>query len=102
LGDSLTTLYFFSVNVIDVPLSDEAWQRVSHLLPRDSKQRFGRQARDPRNLLNAILWVITHNEKWARLPSEYQPSQTCYIKWLQWRRDGVMSKIFHALEIEES
>jgi transposase len=88
--------------MIDVPLSDEAWQRVSHLLLWDSKQRFGRPARDPRDILNAILWVITRDEKWLRLPSNYPPSQTCYIKWLQWRRTGLMSKILDALEIKES
>nr|WP_081935732.1 transposase [Burkholderia sp. 9120] len=86
----------------DIPLSDEAWQRVSHLLCRDSGQRFGRPARDPRDVLNAILWVITQNERWHRLPANFPPSQTCYIKWLQWRRAGLMSRILQELEIEET
>lgn len=86
--------------MIDLPLSDEAWQRVSHLLLRDSKQRFGRPTRDPRDVLNAILWVTTRNEKWHRLPPSYPPSQTWYIKWLQWRRAGLMSKIYEELGIE--
>ncbi|WP_341315121.1 transposase [Paraburkholderia sp. IMGN_8] len=91
-----------SVKVIDVPLSDEDWQRVSHLLIVDSRRRFGRPARDPRDVLNAILWVTIHKEKWHRLPSNYPPSRTCYIKWLQWRRAGLISKIFEALWIAES
>ncbi|MFM0047816.1 transposase [Paraburkholderia sediminicola] len=86
--------------MIDIPLSDEAWQRVSHLLTQDSKQRFGRPARDPRNVLNAILWVIARKEKWHRLPATFPPSQTCYIKWLQWRRAGLMSKILDELKVE--
>jgi transposase len=86
---------------MDIPLSDEAWLRVSHLLSRDSKQRFGRPARDPRDVLNAILWVITRDEKWHRLPANFPPSQTCYIKWLQWRRAGLMTQILDELQIEQ-
>jgi Putative transposase of IS4/5 family (DUF4096) len=87
-------------NVIDIPLSDTAWERVSHLLRRDAKRRIGRPTRDPREVLNAILWVTTRNEKWHRLPAHFPPSQTCYIKWLQWRRVGLMAKILDELEIE--
>ncbi|MGF6758028.1 transposase [Paraburkholderia sp. GAS42] len=86
---------------MDIPLSDEAWQRVSHLLPHDAKQRFGHQARDPRDVLNAILWVITQNEKWHRLPTYFPPSQTCYIKWLQWERAGLMARILDKLQVCE-
>jgi transposase len=86
---------------MDIPLSDEARMRVSHLLSRDSKQRFGRPARDPRDVLNAILWVTTRDEKWHRLPANFPPSQTCYIKWLQWRRAGLMTQILDELLVEQ-
>ncbi|MFM0348160.1 MULTISPECIES: transposase [Paraburkholderia] len=86
---------------MDIPLSDEDWERISHLLYQESKQR-GRPARDPCDLLNAILWVITHNERWHRLPAHFPPSQTCYSKWLQWRRAGIIAKIIVELGIKES
>lgn len=89
------------VCVVEVPLSDEAWQRVSHLLIRDPQRRFGRTPHDPRHVLDAILWVITHDEKWHRLPSCYPPFRTCHIKWLQWKRAGLMSRILAELDIEE-
>jgi transposase len=88
-------------DLMDIPLSDEAWHRVSHLLPHDQTHRFGRAARDPRDVLNGILWVVTRKEKWARLPPDFPPSQTCYIKWVQWRRAGIMSRILSELEVEE-
>jgi transposase len=52
-------------------------------------------------VLNAILWVITRDEKWHRLPANFPPSQTCYIKWLQWRRAGLMTQILDELQIEQ-
>ncbi|MGQ7932539.1 transposase [Paraburkholderia sp. D1E] len=87
--------------MVDIPLSDETWQRVSYLLCWDSRERFGRRARDPRDVLNAILWVITSNEKWHRLPAHFPPARTCYIKWLQWQRVGLMRNILEKLEIDE-
>ncbi|OLL28946.1 transposase [Burkholderia sp. SRS-W-2-2016] len=87
--------------MLDLPLSDDAWARVSHLFQPPPNKRFGRPARPPREILNAILWVLTRNEKWHRLPTTFPPSQTCYIKWLQWRRAGLMSAILDALELTE-
>ncbi|WP_144114178.1 transposase [Paraburkholderia sp. BCC1886] len=88
--------------MLTLPLSDDAWDRVSHLLQQDSKPHFGRPPRNPRDVLNAILWVMTQGERWHHLPGNFPPSQTCYIKWLQWRRAGLMSTIFTELEIEGS
>jgi transposase len=87
--------------MLSLPLSDDAWARVSHLFPQDHRQRCGRPARHPREILNAILWIITHQEKWHRLPGFFPPSQTCYSKWLLWRRAGIMSTIIEELELTE-
>jgi transposase len=83
--------------MLELPLSDDTWARISHLFKFDPQKRFGRPARHPREVLNAILWVVTRNEKWHRLPATFPPSQTCYIKWLQWRRDGRMSAVLDEL-----
>jgi transposase len=85
----------------DLPLSDEAWARVSHLFQQEPKKRQGRPPRDPRDVLNAILWILTRNEKWHRLPATFPPSQTCYLKWLQWRRAGIMATILDELGLTE-
>jgi len=86
--------------MLSLPLSDDAWLRVSHLFHQEPNLRSGRPRRNPRDVLNAILWVTTQNEKWHRLPACFPPSQTCYIKWLQWRRDGIMSKIHEELGVK--
>jgi transposase len=66
--------------MIEVPLSDEAWERVKNLLPKDPTRRFGRSPRDPRKILNATLWVVIRQDKWQRLPSNFPLAQTCYIR----------------------
>lgn len=82
-----------------LPLSDDAWSCVSHLLPCDSKRRYGRTPRDPREVLNAILWVVTRSEQWRELPAYFPPRKTCQIKLLQWRRAGILSKVFEKLGV---
>lgn len=76
-----------------IPLSDEDWAKVEHLFPSAVKTGVGRPRRDPRDILNAIFWVTQTGAKWHHLPSHYPPAQSCYIKWLEWRRAGLMSKV---------
>ncbi|MCX4165377.1 MULTISPECIES: transposase [Paraburkholderia] len=82
-----------------LPLSDDAWSQVRHLFPYSDARRFGRASRDPREVLNAVLWVVTQRERWQHLPADYPPSQTCYIKWLQWTRAGIMSEALLLLDL---
>jgi len=81
-----------------VPLSDDEWSRVSSFLQHADKRSPGRPRRDPRALLDAILWVITQGERWHRLPRTIPPSQTCYNRYLEWKRNGTLEKIASALQ----
>jgi transposase len=82
-----------------LPLTDTAWQQVCHLFPHSDARRFGRASRDPRDVLNAVLWVVTQHERWQHLSADYPPAQTCYIKWLQWTRSGVMAEAMLLLDL---
>jgi len=83
-------------------LTDRQWKSVSHLFPWGTEQRFGRPRRHPRDVLEAILWVTLNGEKWQHLPAQYPPTQTCYIKFLQWRRDGLLVEALAILEDDAS
>ena len=83
--------------MVNIPLSDEDWSRVAHLFSSDDTRRFGRPRRPAREVLNAVLWVLVNQERWHRLPPRWPPSQTCYIKWLQWKRSGLMDEVFEHL-----
>ncbi|MFP4895273.1 transposase [Paraburkholderia sp. EG304] len=76
-----------------IPLSDTDWARIASLFRFDEARRFGKTPRHPREILNAILWVSTHQKTWANLPPEMPPAGTCYIKCLQWRRDGTLQQV---------
>ncbi|SDR51844.1 putative transposase [Paraburkholderia fungorum] len=83
--------------MLQVPLSDESWQTVCHLFEPAVTGR-GRPRRNPRHVLDAILWILLNNEKWHRLPAIFPPTQTCYAKWLEWSRDGTMTRVLTELD----
>jgi transposase len=82
-----------------VPLSDDDWSRIAHLFTEDAVPRFGRPRRSAREVLDAVLWVVVNGEKWHRLPRTFPPAQTCYIKYLRWRKYGIMDEVFRELGI---
>jgi transposase len=76
-------------------LSDSDWERVAHLFVGGTTGR-GR----PRSDSRAILWVKRTGEKWHRLPDTYPPQQTCYGKYLLWRRTGLLQRVEALLEVD--
>jgi transposase len=88
--------------VIEIPLTDADWERVKHLFPEPkslASRRVGRPRRDPRNILDAILWIEQAGEKWHRLPSTFPPTQTCYVKYCEWRRAGIVQQVMDTLDL---
>jgi transposase len=82
---------------IPIPLPDEDWAKVEHLFREDSKSRGGRPKANPRAILNAILWITSHQESWNHLPATFPPIQTCYIRSLKWRKSGQLGEAFALL-----
>lgn len=81
-----------------LPLTDEAWLRVCHLFEEPAGTAgVGRPRRRSRDVLNGVLWVLLNDEKWHHLPGTFPPSQTCYARWLQWKRSGVMDVVLAEL-----
>ena len=72
-------------------LADQDWQRIEHLFACVGNKR-GRPRRPDRDILEAILWVEQNHYKWHWLPACYPPAQTCYSKYVAWRRDGVLDQ----------
>ncbi len=83
------------VNVGRGDLSNEAWARIVGLLPTNGKR--GQQWRDHRQIINGILWKLRTGAPWRDLPGRYGPWQTCYDRFVRWRRDGTWDALFTAV-----
>ena len=73
-------------------LTDEQWEAARPCIPEPERQgtteRGGRPWRDPRDVLNGILWVLRTGAPWADLPRRYPPPQTCHDRFQKWERAG--------------
>ena len=82
-------------------LTDEQWEAIRGSIPAAEQQgttaRGGRPWRDPRDVLNAILWVLRTGAPWADLPRRYPPHQTCHDRFQKWEREGVLDRILTTL-----
>ena len=72
-------------------LTDEAWERIAPLLPE--RGRPGGRWRDHRAVVNGILWKLRTGAPWRDLPDRYGPWQTCYDRFVRWRRDGTWERL---------
>jgi transposase len=73
-------------------LSEEQWERLSPLLP-PQKPKTGRPARDHRQVLNGILWILRTGAPWRDLPERYGPWKTVATRFYRWRRAGVFDRL---------
>lgn len=86
-------------------LTDKQWDALEPLIPDPPRREDGRGRpwRDPRDVLNGILWVLRTGAPWHDLPKRYPPYQTCHRRFQQWIEEGVLSRILEALaeDLEE-
>ena len=73
-------------------LTDEAWEPIAPLLPENGRR--GKQWKDHRTVVNGILWKLrTGAPCWRDLPERYCSWQTCYDRFVRWRRDGTWDRL---------
>jgi transposase len=56
---------------------------------------------DNRDFINAILYITENGCKWRALPEKFGKWYTIYRKFNRWAQNGVMQRIFAALQAEE-
>jgi len=78
-------------------LTDEQWLLVQPLLPPPSLALRGRSPLDDRLILNGILWKFRTNAPWYDMPDAYPSYQTCYRRYLFWKRRGAFPLILSTL-----
>lgn len=80
-------------------LDESQWQAVRPYI-KHSKAKTGRKAKDPRVMLNAILWVLRTGAPWRDLPERYGKWQTVYHYFCRWRGEGTYARILKALQVK--
>ena len=81
-------------------LTDEQWMILERLIPEEERvptSKRGRPWRDPREVLNGVLWILRTGAPWQDLPDRYPPYQTCHRRYQRWVRMSVMETILRAL-----
>ena len=83
-------------------LTDAQWTRLAPVVPKPKTRPDGRGRpwRDPRDVLNGILWVLRTGAPWKDLPDRYPPYQTCHRRFQLWARGGALARILHHLARE--
>jgi transposase len=72
-------------------ITDKAWERIASLLPENGQR--GGQWQDHRRIVNGILWKLRTGAPWRDVPARYGPWQSCYDRFVRWRRDGTWERL---------
>ena len=73
-------------------LSDREWQQVEPLLP--PAQPTGRPIKYPRReVVNAILHVLSTSCPWRKMPHDLPPYRTTFHYFRIWRLDGTWERV---------
>ena len=82
-------------------LTEEQWKAIKPYIPDSERQkrgeRGGRPWRDPRDVLNGVLWVLRTGAPWADMPRRYPPYQTCHRRFQKWIEQGVLPRVLAGL-----
>ena len=80
-------------------LTDEQWAVLEPLIPVPPRRPDGRGRpwREPRPVLNGILWILRTGAPWKDLPSRYPPYQTCHRRFQMWVEERVFERVLETL-----
>src|ERR671917_1582438 len=77
-------------------LSDAEFRHVGALLPA-ANQRGRPKVHAPREILNAVFYVLKSGCPWRLLPREFPPWRSVYHWFRAWRIDGTFERLNAAL-----
>jgi transposase len=82
-----------------LPISDSEWEQLEGFIPKKNtnKDGRGRPARDRREVLNGVLFILVTGIQWHYLPANFPPYQTCHRYFQEWVRAGVLTRIVREL-----
>jgi transposase len=78
-------------------LTDEQWEQLKDMLPAERKPQGGRLAKNNRQMVNAMLWVVRSGAPWRDLPEYYGPWQSVYTRFRRWEKLGLFDQMLKTI-----
>src|SRR5215207_3291344 len=79
-------------------LSDTEWECLNAHLPAREKRSRGRpRLHSPRQILDAVFYVLRSGCPWRLLPRDFPPWRTVYHWFRRWRIEGTFERLNAAL-----
>ena len=73
-------------------LTDAEWKHIEPFVPAP-KPRGRQRTHSPREILNAVFYVLRSGCPWRLLPREYPPWKTVYHYFRKWRINGTFERL---------
>lgn len=77
-------------------ISDRAWEKIRPYTIGEKGTRGG-NARDTRQFINGVFWILRTGAPWRDLPPEYGDWKNVHRRFSRWRDKGIWEKILEAL-----
>lgn len=79
-------------------LTDDQWELLRPLLPKRKPGKPGRpRTVNPRDLLDAIFYILRSGCSWRMLPHDFPPWGTVSSQFHRWRQSGLWQKLTETL-----
>jgi len=73
-------------------ISDRMWDQIEPYLP-GRKGSKGREAKDNRLFVNAVLWILRTGAPWRDLPPDYGDWKNTHRRFCRWRDRNVWQRL---------
>jgi transposase len=80
-------------------LTDEQWELIADLFP--PPKRMGRPPRDPREIMDGILWILRTGSPWRDLPGALGSYKTTWHLFNRWNQDGTLDRVLERLRLKQ-
>ena len=77
-------------------ISDSAWERLEPHLP-GRKGLWGGNARDNRQFINGVFWILRTGAPWRDLPPAYGDWKNTHRRFCRWRDKGIWERLLEIL-----
>ena len=80
-------------------ITDKSWAILGPQLPGRTGS-WGGKAKDNRQFINAVLWILRTGAPWRDLPSDYGDWKNTHRRFCRWRDKGIWENLLEKLIVD--